>query len=299
MSVGLEECALYYINRLSFQEVAALVARFCGEVAVCQQTVWNWALRKALVLDANLAKEVAACLELASPTITAPSDLYSREAEEVLVLVDGIGVKAQKPLRDKPGEAATGKEAKRHYTDVVLLERPDGKFTTIAGSTTGEISLVAATQAALRREWGDRQSPLPVTALTDGASSIRSDLKRVFGEDVCIILDWYHLEKKVGELLSMSAPSRGVREVWEREVVGLLWRGKVEEAITYLKSLTPRHAQKHEELLVYLDKHAGEIIDYERRRACGKWIGSGCMLDFGPFAWACKSAFSPAGTLSL
>ena len=27
----------------------------------------------------------------------------------------------------------------------------------------------------------------------------------------------------------------------------------------------------------YLEKHEGEIIDYERRRRAGKWIGSGCM----------------------
>ena len=27
----------------------------------------------------------------------------------------------------------------------------------------------------------------------------------------------------------------------------------------------------------YLEKHASEIIDYGRRKATGKWIGSGCM----------------------
>ena len=41
VSVGLEEFGLYYCNRLSFQEVAALITRTSGQSLVCEQTLWN------------------------------------------------------------------------------------------------------------------------------------------------------------------------------------------------------------------------------------------------------------------
>ena len=36
-----------------------------------------------------------------------------------------------------------------------------------------------------------------------------------------------------------------------------------------------RNAQKQEELITYLEKHAHEIIEYERRQQVEKTIGSG------------------------
>lgn len=277
VSAGLEELGLYYVNRLSFHEVAGLIERVSGQRLVCEQTLWNWALQKVVKRDTRLAQEVKACQNLPCPQIATDLDLYASEAEEVLVLTDAIGVKAQKPTRDKPGTPPTPKEAKRHDTDVLLLERPDGDFVYLAGSTDGAVSLVDVVGARVRKEWGKRQTPLPVVALTDGARSIRLDLTALFGPEVTIILDWYHLEKRGYEHLAMMAHSKTEREGWERTVLGALWRGDVAEALAFVGSLSVRNEKKQLELVGYLEKHAGEIIDYERRRAAGKWIGSGCM----------------------
>jgi hypothetical protein len=38
-----------------------------------------------------------------------------------------------------------------------------------------------------------------------------------------------------------------------------------------------RNVDKHQELIGYLEKHQAEIIDYKRRQATGKTIGSGRM----------------------
>jgi hypothetical protein len=273
----LEELGLYYSNRLSFAEVESLVERVTGGRLVCAQTLWNWALQKAVVLDKQLAAEVRACEALPFPDVAAGVEIYSAEAEEVLVFTDAIGVKAQKPKRDKPGAVPTGKQAKRHDTNVFLLERPSGDFVYLAGSTDKVVSLVEVVKARVRREWGDRKTPLPVVAITDGARCIRADLLALFGVLVSLILDWYHLEKRVYEHLSMIAHSRTEREAWERAVLGLLWQGKVEEALAFLQGLSPRNPAKRDELVGYLEKHAAEIIDYERRSACGKPIGSGRM----------------------
>src|SRR5579862_2939840 len=96
VSAGLEELGLYYVNRMSFHEVQGLVQRVSGQRLVCEQTLWNWALHKAVGLDMRLAQEVAACQKLPAPEIATSVDVYASEAEEVLVLTDAIGVKAQK-----------------------------------------------------------------------------------------------------------------------------------------------------------------------------------------------------------
>ena len=277
VSAGLEEMGLYYLNRLSFHEVEALVERVCGARLVCEQTLWNWAKRKVEILDAGLVAQVRACQELPSPAVAVTLDLYDAQAEEVLVLTDAIGVKAQKPTRDKPGEPPTNKQVKRHDTDVLLLQKPDGDFLYLMGSTDQAVSLVEVAEAGVRREWAERDTPLPVVALTDGARKIRLDLLCLFGEGVTIILDWYHLQKRVYQHLSMSAHSKNDRESWERAVLSFLWHGQVGLALSFLSGLSPRNAQALSELVGYLDKHAGEIIDYERRSATGKWVGSGRM----------------------
>jgi hypothetical protein len=277
VSAGLEELGLYYVNRLSFAEVERLVERVSGRHLVCAQTLWNWALQKAHVLDKRLRAEVAACEDLPLPEVTTSVDIYDGEAEEVLMFTDAIGVKAQKPKRDKPGAAPTGKPAKRHDTDVFLLERPGGDFVYVAGSTDKVISLMEAVKARVRREWGHRTTPLPVVAITDGARCIRTDLVGIFGVLLVIILDWYHLQKRVYEHLAMSAHSRAQREEWECIVLGFLWHGQVAEALSFLRGLSARNVTKRDELVGYLDRHATEIIDYERRLACGKPIGSGRM----------------------
>ncbi len=116
-----------------------------------------------------------------------------------------------------------------------------------------------------------------MVALTDGARSIRLDLTALFGEGVTIILDWYHLQKRVYEHLAMMAHNKREREEWERRVLGWVWQGEVHEALDFVERLSVRHEGKRSELVGYLQKHQSEIIDYGRRAATGKWIGSGRM----------------------
>ena len=132
--------------------------------------------------------------------------------------------------------------------------------------------------AHLRHEWHGRDTPLPVVAITDGAHNIRQDLATLFGETMpVIILDWYHLAKRVYEHLSMVAHNRSERETLQHELLGWLWQGKTEDALHVLAQVTPRNPKAFDELVGYLQKHQSEIIDYGRRALTGKPIGSGRM----------------------
>jgi hypothetical protein len=114
-------------------------------------------------------------------------------------------------------------------------------------------------------------------AVTDGARSIRTMLQELFGPSVRVILDWYHLAKRTYQLLSMVAHEKTEREEMERRVLSLLWRGHTSEALSYLRGLSARREEALSSLVLYLENHAEEIIDYERRAKAGKAIGSGRM----------------------
>lgn len=276
VSYGLEEYCLFCSTRMSYQTVTALVERNTGHTLVCSQTLTNWVERKAQERDVRLQAEVETAQNLPMPRLAERVDVYDA-AEEVLVLTDGIGVKAQKPTHEKAGEPRKEKSQKRHDTDVMLFEGRDGSFRYLAGSTDNRVCLAEVASAYLRREWGNHSVPLPVVALTDGAKKIRYDLAAVFGECVTIVLDWYHLAKRIYEQLAMSAHGKTERENWEQAVLGFVWKGQVEEALSFLATLSPRNPKALADLVGYLQKHASEIIDYGRRQANGKPIGSGRM----------------------
>jgi hypothetical protein len=247
--------------------------QFQGEGARGADTLWRFVQEQAAQEDARIASAIAASKEAAFPTCTAVEDVYATASEEFVVYTDGIGVKAQKPTRQKAGQTRVEKTKKRHETDVLLLPRPDGGHVFVCEGVSGVWSLVQAARAFLCRCFAGVS--LAVVAISDGARAIREDLHVLFGEGVRILLDWYHLSKRVYENLSMAAPSKIERKHWEQTVLGFLWRGQVEEALTFLSSVTPRNAEALADLIGYVQKHQDESIDYQRRQQADKPIDSG------------------------
>ena len=280
----LKEFCLYFSGRLSFAEVAKLLERLAGERLVCEQTLWNWTQQEAHELSEALHAEVAAARSLPKPTIAEEVDIYDACSEEVLLLTDAIQVKAQKPTRRRSGagelqpEENQKKKVKRINTDLMLLQGRDGSFRHLSAGLEGTVGLHEVAEAYLRREWGEASEALPVVAIVDGAWSIRSMLAEIFGPScVVVIMDWYHLAKKVYQLLSMVAHSSEERKSLEERVLSSLWHGHLCEVLSFLGGVSPRKEEALSELLGYLKKHASEIIDYERRAKAGKPIGSGRM----------------------
>jgi hypothetical protein len=238
------------------------------------------------------------------PAVRPTVDLYSAEAREVVLMEDGIQVKQQKAWRERrcgaAGQQRRSEEAmpppppsmpplkqkrnKRVTTDVAMLEKRDGSYEYLCGGIDDEgkalYDVVEALRAAVVEHYGSNAAAaaLAVVAITDGAQNIRTHLERVFGgSPIPVILDWYHLTKKVYQLLSMVAHGKDERERMQQKIVGFLWRGEVSKALSYLREVSARRVEALSELVRYLERHASEIIDYERRAKAGKTIGSGRM----------------------
>lgn len=279
VSDGLTEYAAYYSNRLSYEEVEKLIKRNTGEQLLSDQGIWLMVKAKAVEISQRQLQLVAQRLKKGKmPKIKTQVDIYAAKAEEVLLFDDGIVVKEQKAKRDNKEV----EQKSRINTDVVMLEQKDGKYRyLIAGidkKANELVSLEEVVKAQLMLEYSKRKRALPIVAITDGAKSIRNSLQLIFGTTITIILDWYHLHKKVAELFSMIALNKKEKLRHLNFIFPLLWKGQSSEVISYLGSeVKSRNSLKLEELISYLGKHKTEIIDYERRQLTGKSIGSGRM----------------------
>ena len=284
MSARLAEFSAFYSNRMSYDEVAGLLERVTGACVLSDQTIQHLVVTKATQVSAQWQGEVQADLDASALLEVVPQvDWYDAHSEEVLVLTDAIQVKQQKARREK--EAGKPKEERGRAwvsTNVWLVERATGGFEYLTAGIAAPGEAVVSASARVRRQlqqnYGGRDAPLPVVVISDGAKTIRCQLAELFAQPVPLILDWYHLEKKVGELMSMVARNKQEKEVHVAHLLRHLWHGQTEVALAYLRrDVQAKNPQQLAALVTYLEKHQAEIIDYGRRQRAGKPIGSGRM----------------------
>ncbi len=226
--------------------------------------------------------------------------------KEILLFDDGIGVKKQKAHRLRRGDLGvkteqeetrstnqdvvsgeadkSGQKKKRKtvITDVVLLQTPKGSFKYLTSPIDNQgqplIPLEELVKYQLKYYYQNYDRPLPIVAITDGASNIRKRLNKLTCQGITLILDWYHLCKKLREFLSMLSRNKAEKTEHSKFLFFNLWQGNTSEVITYLQTkIKARNQQKLDELITYITKHKSEIINYEWRRQAGKTIGSGRM----------------------
>ena len=64
----------------------------------------------------------------------------------------------------------------------------------------------------------------------------------------------------------MISWNKSAKEIHCDILLKFLWTGQVDDALTYLKSVTPKNQKKYDELITYLTKHKTEIINYKAVR---------------------------------
>lgn len=291
----LKEFAAYYSNRLSYEDNEELIRKLAGSQQISDQQIHQLVVGKALEVSQALTEETRRILGDTTqklPPINAQVNIYEATEKEILLMDDAIQVKGQKATRerkkeqenqegevDSPNNEAAGNRVWVR-TDVVLLEKKQGGFEYLTGVLDHEekepLPLAAIVKSKVIQEYGDQRNPLNIVAITDGAKNIRGRLLAIFGVTVVIILDWFHLGKKVRELMSMIAPTKADKARYLKFIFHQLWQGQTEGVLNYLKTVVKtRNPEKLSELIGYIEKHQSEIIDYQRRQQSGKIIGSG------------------------
>jgi hypothetical protein len=286
-SEGLKELSTYYANRLSYEEVEELVERTTGEKQLSDQSIQNTVVDKALEVSKQVESFAMSVLEddtLCIPDINQEVDVYDAEAKEVLIFVDGIGVKKQSELRvssksaSVKAESDTEESGSRVNSNVVLLEKKAGDFEYITSAIDNEgeelLPLSDIVKSKVIKEYGNDAEPVKMVAISDGAKDIRNLLMTIFGVLIVIILDWYHLCKKVREFMSMIARNQQEKAEHLEFLLHHLWHAQTQEVLDYLNTkVKAKNEEKLQKLIGYIEKHQEEIIDYDRRKKAGKKVG--------------------------
>lgn len=114
--------------------------------------------------------------------------------------------------------------------------------------------------------------------IADGARWIRNFYTSMLDGIVnkTMILDWYHLRKKIYQFSSMICGGRKAKAQFVCSLYGHLWRGEVQAATDYLETYRPeaRNEAKLEELISYLQERQEFIPNYRKRRKERGYIGS-------------------------
>lgn len=100
---------------------------------------------------------------------------------------------------------------------------------------------------------------------------------KVFLFQIIIILDWYHLTKRIREFMSMIAINKSEKILHMNFIKRNLWNGETDKVIGYLTKIETRNVERKREFITYLEKHKSEIINYDKRKKAKKTIGSGLI----------------------
>jgi hypothetical protein len=199
---------------MSYNEVSKLLEDETGVSLLSDQRIHAIIHDEAVKVSECNSKEAKAVLASgkALPSINKEAAIYDSSVNEVLLFNDGIQVKKQKENREKRSESACNKASdssesnadkreSRIQTDVIMLEKADGNYIHlmegIEKKSDASASLEELLTSTIITEYGSKKDGLNLVAITDGASSIRLYFERVFGFAIMLILDWYHLEKKI------------------------------------------------------------------------------------------------------
>ncbi len=209
----------------------------------------------------------------------------------VIVEPDEVKTKAQ------PG---TGRKEVWTYTAVVLVA---GWRHVVAEATAEGLWLQVG---SLLMELGVLSGARRLLVLGDGASWLRSWFEGLGIAPKAMILCWWHLRKRCYESLSTAGGDKEQRRKFAKELLGLLWEGKVDAALESLRGGLPwvRTRSGIEDLVGYLEKRRAYIPDYQQRQREGLWIASTRVEKFNDWAVSerCKHrgmSWSPEGVLAL
>lgn len=273
-SEGLCDMIEEWSDDLSYEKVSQLVVQMTGIEVLSPSGVQSYLACKA----ENISKEWLSQSNTGIKEIEVLSDIqiYESEESEIILMMDDVGVKAQKPHKKIARESG---DAKRLDTTVVLVQDKEANYHYATQGIDKTGKPIYPIEQAIRDKVStlhDLTQPLPIVAITDGARSIRLTLQAIFSVSLCIILDWYHLQLKVKNLMSMIAYNKVDKEMYINDLKQYLWFGNATEAMIYLDNMDKiKNQEKHQELRNYFEKHQHEIINYDLRKKAGKTIGSG------------------------
>ena len=192
---------------------------------------------------------------------------YEDPEKTVNISIDDVNVKRQEDSRQKGGRSEKGKRKYVHNTIAHVCKQDQSYTLNGHGIRTVLCYLIAFifNNALI----GNRMQ-----FFTDGHKTLNETILKCFSwfANMGIILDWYHLEKKCKEQLSMAMKGRVVRNEVLESLLPLLWRGLTDQAIALLEGIDACQVKNQAmvvKLVQYLHRNRPYIPCYAVRKKLG------------------------------
>ena len=203
---------------------------------------------------------------------------YEKAGYATYICPDDIGVHKQKEhrkSRNQTAESEKGKTPRQYVENTVVSVHTQGAENEASRTRyfagVGMRMVFLWTLAYLLVSGALREKKLII--FSDGAANIRSKVKEVFGfRPYEIRLDWFHLCKKLGQLLSMGIRGTEKRNEVLNKLTRILWAGNVDSALEYIANIESKNIKSKsaiDKITAYLTKHKSEIPCYAIRKRLG------------------------------
>jgi hypothetical protein len=193
------------------------------------------------------------------------------------ISVDDVCCKKQKGSGRKKGSLPKEKR-EMVYNTVAHIQDKESKTYTLNTSTVSQMMTIVL---AFLLSNGLLSKPGSLVFFTDGARDIRSAIQNTFRFiPFKIILDWFHLEKKCKDLLSMAIKGKQVKNQTLTCVLAWLWLGNVDRAVKVLSDVkedTLKNATERDNLIKYLYRNQDCIPCYALRKKLGLRVSSNAV----------------------
>ncbi len=192
---------------------------------------------------------------------------YEDPHHSVNISIDDVGVKRQSDHRPVSAPE-TDTPRKYAYQTVVHIENQLGSYRLNALGLRVMLTILVAFLLHNDLLQG------PVVFFADGQRSLHGAILSTFAgvSALQLILDWYHLQQKCKQLLSLACKGRRLRNTHLVYVTTLLWHGLVDPALVYLEVIDPDHIKDKtalDKLQAYLRRNKPHIPCYCVRKRLG------------------------------
>lgn len=192
--------------------------------------------------------------------------VYEDATRSTNISLDDVGVKRQKATR-KSSEGST-QEAKRAYNTVAHIAHASQSYIITDQGVASVLRLVLAFLL------NNRLLSNNLIFFVDGQRTLYTTILSTFAWLTAfqIVLDWFHLEKRCKEQLSLALKGRQMRNALLEQLLPCLWHGCVDRAIALLQSMEMSQVKNPEalaDLIGYLERNRSHIPCYSVRKRLG------------------------------
>lgn len=193
---------------------------------------------------------------------------YENPERSTCVAIDDVNVKKQEEVRPGGRKPERGKRKYVHNSIAHISKRDMGSYV-LNGHGIKNVLLFLIAFLFRNGLIGTR-----IQFFTDGHKILNDAIFKwfIWYKNVGVILDWFHLEKKCKEQLSLALKGRLIRNDIMEKLKPLLWYGVIDKVVAYLEEIDKdsiKDIDSLNKLIKYLKRNKPYIPCYAARKELG------------------------------